>query len=457
LRARKLIVLLCTLTGALLATAIVQTATPVYEASSSVYFALPSATSGNDLSQGSNYTQAQMLSYAALTDQPIVLQPVINELGLSVTPTDLAEQVSATASSDTVVIKLTAADPSSARAAAIANGVSRQLIATSSLLSPRRGADAAIKGTVVAVATQPRFPSSPKKKRDVAAGLLAGLIVGGLGALVRERTDTRLRTASDISALTKVPVVGEVVTSTALQQRGTEVAPAGREAESFRKIRTNLDFLTLAAPSKTLLITSALSGEGKSTTCVRLAASLAEAGLRVLLVDADLRRPSIAAYVGLEPSVGLTTALMGRALLEDLVQTTAHPSLHVLTSGAIPPNPAELLGSASMRQLLNAMGQRYDYVLLDSPPLLAVTDAAVLSKLVASTVLVASCSKLHRPELVEALATLERIDATVVGIVANQVSDDDAGTYEPYPSVVDGRRDAGARFTPARLLTRRSS
>ncbi len=458
LRARRLILLLCTLSGALLAAAAVQTATPMYEATSSVYFSLPSATSGNDLSQGANYTQAQMLSYASLSDQPIVLQPVIARLGLPVTPSDLARQVTANASNNTVVIELTVADPSPARAAAIANGVATQLISTSSSLSPRtEGGDAAIKGTVVAVATPPRFPSSPNKRRDVAAGLLAGIIIGGVVALVRERTDTRLRTASDLSALTAIPVIGEVGASAALQQRGSQIAGAGREAEAYRRIRTNLEFLTVGAPSKTLLVTSALSGEGKSTTCVRLAASLAEAGLRVLLVDADLRRPSIAAYVGLEPSVGLTTALVGRASLQDLVQPTAHPSLHVLTSGAIPPNPAELLGSSSMRELLGAMTDRYDVVVLDSPPLLAVTDAAVLSRMVASTVLVAGCSKLRRPQLVEALATLERIDAPVIGIVANQVSDDDAATYEPYASVADGHRSGGSRSTAARwLLTRRS-
>jgi polysaccharide biosynthesis transport protein len=169
--------------------------------------------------------------------------------------------------------------------------------------------------------------------------------------------------------------------------------------------------------------------EGKTTTAINLAVALAEAGARVILVDADLRRPSIANYMGLEGRVGLTTVLIGRADLDDVVQPWQFSGLHVLPSGQIPPNPSELLGSPSMEKLLSDLAERYDIVLLDSAPLLPVTDAAVLTKLAGGALLVAGADRIHRPQLEQAIASLETAGAHLHGIVLNKTARQEGNSY----------------------------
>jgi succinoglycan biosynthesis transport protein ExoP len=168
-------------------------------------------------------------------------------------------------------------------------------------------------------------------------------------------------------------------------------------------------------PAKTIVVTSSLPGEGKSTTAINLAITLADAGSRVALIDADLRRPSLAEYMGLEGEVGLTTVLIGQADLRDAIQPWGDSSLHVLPSGQIPPNPSELLGSLSMANLLEQLTNRYDIVLIDTPPLLPVTDAAILATITGGALVVAAADRLHRQQLTDGLGSLETVGARVLG------------------------------------------
>jgi capsular exopolysaccharide synthesis family protein len=170
-----------------------------------------------------------------------------------------------------------------------------------------------------------------------------------------------------------------------------------------------------------LAVTSSLPAEGKSTVSGNLAVALAETGARVLLVDADLRRPAIAELLGVEGGVGLTTVLAGAARVEDVVQDWGGKQLQVLASGPVPPNPAELLGSPAMRGLLEDLRGRYDHVVIDTAPLLPVADAAVLSRLVDGTLLVAQAGRVRRAELTRALGNLDQVSARVLGIVLNRV------------------------------------
>ena len=162
------------------------------------------------------------------------------------------------------------------------------------------------------------------------------------------------------------------------------------------------------------MISSSIPGEGKSTIAINLAVSLADAGARVILVDADLRRPSIAEYLGIEGGVGLTTVLIGRAEVEDVVQPLGRTSLDLLPAGQIPPNPSELLGSMAMADLLERLSASYDMVLLDSPPLLPVTDAVVLSNLAGGALVVVGVDRIHRPQLQQSLESLETAGAHIV-------------------------------------------
>jgi succinoglycan biosynthesis transport protein ExoP len=177
------------------------------------------------------------------------------------------------------------------------------------------------------------------------------------------------------------------------------------------------------------VITSSIPGEGKSTIALNLAVSLADTGARIILVDADLRRPSMANYVGIEGGVGLTTVLIGRADVADVVQPLGNTTLDLLPAGQIPPNPSELLGSPAMATLLARLEEAYDMVLLDSAPLLPVTDAAVLSKLASGALLVVSADQIHRAQLQQTLRSLEIAGAHLYGIVLNKVDKVKGGPY----------------------------
>ena len=198
-----------------------------------------------------------------------------------------------------------------------------------------------------------------------------------------------------------------------------------------------------------MVVTSSLPGEGKSTTTINLAIALADAGSRVALVDADLRRPSVSKYLGIEGKVGLTTVLIGRATLDDVVQPWGNGKLHVLPSGQIPPNPSELLGSKAMAQVLTQLAAKYDVVLIDTPPLLPVTDAAILARLTSGALVVVSADKLHRNQLRESLGSLETVGARILGIVLNRVARKPSDAYTYYDYTPDGSESTNGS-NPAR-------
>ena len=199
-----------------------------------------------------------------------------------------------------------------------------------------------------------------------------------------------------------------------------------------------MQFANIDSHSGTLLVTSSMPGEGKSTTATNLAIALAEAGQRVALVDADLRRPMVATYLGLEGNAGLTTALLGSSNVEDLLQPWGQYDLHVLTSGVIPPNPSELLGSEAMSKLLSQLSGTFDAVILDAPPLIPVTDAAVLAQQVGGVVVVVGSGKIRTRDLEKSLEALKLVDAKIRGVILNMLPtkgpDAYASSYYSYES-----------------------
>jgi capsular exopolysaccharide synthesis family protein len=243
-------------------------------------------------------------------------------------------------------------------------------------------------------------------------------------------------------------------------------SPQALRAEAFRRLRTNLQFLELDASSRTFVMTSALPGEGKTTTCINLAITLADAGQKVVLVDADLRRPSVAAYMGVEGSVGLTTVLIGKVAVQDALQPWGNGNLDVLAAGQVPPNPSELLGADSMAELVAQLGAEYDVVVIDTPPLLPVTDGAILARVVGGAIVVVGAGTVHRQQLEGALSALETVGARLLGLVVNRVPVKGPGNaaygygYYEYvseqPTSPDARRDgAGVSSRRARKHARR--
>lgn len=420
-----------------------------------LFAATQSSGSVAELQQGNTFTQARVQSYAETADTPIVLQPVIDSLGLQVTAGELAESVEATADVDTVLLTITATSPSPVESAAIAQAAADSLVTTIENLETT-GEDAAspVKLSVVTPAIAPESPSTPNTRMYIALGLSLGLMFGLAIALLRSALDTRIRGEADFRRMSDVPILGGIAFDNDATKKPllTQAAPQSPRAESFRQIRTNLQFSHVSHETKAILLTSSLPGEGKSTTAVNLAIAMAQSGQSVVLVDADLRRPRVADYLGLERNAGLTTALIGRAEIDDLLQPWGEHELFVLTSGQIPPNPSELLGSQRMMSLITHLEDRFDAVIIDAPPLLPVTDAAVLAQRVGGVVMVIGSSKVRTPDLDKSLAALEMVEADLLGVVMNLLPSKgpDAYAYTYYSSDSGAPDDAQLKRTGAR-------
>ena len=252
---------------------------------------------------------------------------------------------------------------------------------------------------------------------------MLGLLLGLGLAVMRELLDTSVKSAEDVAELTETPVLGGILFDPIAPKRPllSDLESHSPRVEAFRILRTNLQFVDIDRDKKVVVVTSSLPGEGKTSTASNVALALHSAGERTLLVDGDMRRPQLATLFGLEPAVGLTTVLLGRMDLADAIQTHAATGLDVLTSGNLPPNPAELLQSHAMGQLLKEVREDYDVVVIDAPPLLPVTDAALIAAQVDGAMVVVRQGKTSRDQLSHAMDRLEAVGARPLGIAMNMV------------------------------------
>jgi capsular exopolysaccharide synthesis family protein len=417
-------IVVSTLTGLLLAGVVTILTKPTYTADTQLFVAIQSSGTVTELQQGNSFSQARVQSYVKTVGSPAVLQPAIDSLGLKVTAAQLAQRVKASTDLNTVLINISVEDASPVQAAATAEAVARSLIATiDSLEKPKTGGTSPVSLSIIKPATAPSAPSAPNSRLNLVLGILFGLGLGVGGAVLRTTLDNRIRGEADLRQVTQLPLLGGISFDQEASKSPllTQTAPQSPRAESFRQLRTNLQFANVSGQAKIVLVTSSLPGEGKSTTAANLAISLSQAGQNVCLIDADLRRPMINEYLGLDRNAGLTTALVGAADVNELFQQWGNDNLYVLTSGQIPPNPSELLGSEEMKDLLIRLEQAFDTVIIDAPPLLPVTDAAVLSQFVGGVVVVVGSQKLRHPDLEKSLAALEMVGSKILGIVLNRL------------------------------------
>ena len=409
-----------------------------YASTSRLFISTQSLGTASELLQGSTYTQARMLSYATVASDPIVLEPVIEQLGLKTTPEQLAGQVSATAQSDELIIEITAKAGNPISSSDIANAVADQLstVIEKKIEAPVAGSDPFVKATVIKKAVPPQAPSWPTPWIFITVGGLSGLLLGIGLAFLFGALDTRVRNVTDIERSLTVPVLGMVSKDKRLHRRRPLDIIEGRNtfAESIRALRTNLQFVDAEGDERrVLLITSTVPSEGKSTTSLSLAAVLAEGGNRVALVDADLRKPSIAGLADIEGGVGVTDVLLGKVSLADALQTVgSHRRLHVLPAGRIPPNPAELLASPQFAELIAVLRRHVDYVVIDSPPVLAVSDALVLSHLADASIVVVGVERVRRQQFTTAMTALQQAKAPLAGVVMNRLARTGVDAYAYY-------------------------
>jgi receptor protein-tyrosine kinase len=362
-------------------------------------------------------------SYARLLAGEELAGRVVEKLGLELSATELSDEITATAVQDTVLLDVTVTDPSPQRARDIAEAIGdefRQMIGE--LETPAGSEVSPVKVTVVDRPEQPLTPSEPQTLRNLALGLILGLGLGGGVAVARARLDRSVKEADDVSELTGAPLIGTILRDTSLEKRHTiERSGDSRTAEDYRQLRNNLQFLNIDDPPRVIMVSSALPSEGKTTLVINLALALADAGQRVVIVEADLRRPKVTNYLGLVGGVGLTNVLAGTAEVDEVVQRYGDERVSVLASGPTPPNPGELLASSHMRVLVEKLRGQYDFVLVDVPPLLPVADASGLAPHTDGALLSVRYGSTRKDQLSQAAATVQRAGGRILGVVLNIV------------------------------------
>ncbi|MCU1596081.1 MAG: Protein-tyrosine kinase [Frankiales bacterium] len=420
--------MVCALVALTAAIGVTLSSTKIYTAKSQLFVSVPESGSGGDGANGlvsnSQFSQQRVKSYVSVITSIRTGSLVKADLGLDESAGTIASKVAASAPLDTVLINVSVKDSDPARAMAIANSVGTVFPGlVDQLEKPRAGGTSPISVKVSQSAELPTVPTSPRPKLNLALGLLVGLAVGVGGAVLRETLDTSVKGPDHAQELVGAPVLGAISYDADASKKPLVVvhAPSSVRAEAFRQLRTNLQFVDIEHPLRSVVITSSVPGEGKSTTTCNLAITLAQAGLQVVLVEGDLRRPRIADYMGMEGAVGLTSVLLGRTSLEDALQPWGDGALQVLASGPLPPNPSELLGSQGMQDLLRQLEGRADIVLIDAPPLLPVTDAAVLGTLTSGLVMLIRSNQTRREQVARAVATVNAVGATLLGGVLNMV------------------------------------
>lgn len=412
-------------------------AVPKYQAASRVFVATQSAGSAIEAFQGGSYTQQRMQSYVEVASGPIVLDEVIDELDLDISADDLAGAISARVVPDTVLIEIIATDEDPEAAAELANAVAMSLrdVVVDQLEEAVGGEGSLVNLTLVKRASVPDDPSSPVIPLYFGIGGIFGLMLGLAFGFIRQALDTRLHSERDVRAVTDEPIVGGFVYDSTASESPLIIHgdPRSSRAEAFRSLRTNLQFIDFESNQRAFVVTSSLPSEGKTTTAVNLAIALAESGKKTLLIDADLRRPRVADYMAVEGGAGLSDVLINAASLDEVLQPWGESgNLWVLPAGAHPPNPSELLGSRTMVALLELIHGSFEQVIIDAPPLLPVTDGAILSKITDGALLVCAVGLVRAPQLRQALEQLGNINANVLGLVVNMLptrGPDSYGTY----------------------------
>lgn len=423
------------------------TSAPKYTAYSELYATYDNSTSDsesiNDINTAGSYISNQIKSYPSLTKTQAVLDPVIQQMGLKMSVPELADQITVSNPEDTMLIDISVETDDPSQSQKIANAVADSLSKTvkSSLYSSK---NSPVKLAVVQKATLPTSPSSPNVKLNLLIGLILGIIVGILAALLRDMTDTRLSSIQDLRRITAAPLLGSIPTSDAVKQASPAVIddPNSMIAEEYRRIRGNLSFIAPVegTHARLLVVTSTLPGEGKTSTSTNLAAAFAENGSRVLLIDADLRHPSVSNKLEIDGSVGLSHVLSNQANVADAVQRYWKNDLHIMPAGPKPPNASLLLNSQIMEAMIQQALRQYDYVILDTTPLDVAADAGLFGRIGKGIVLVGGRGVCDKKELTNVVTQLKNLNVPIIGTIFNFAEQHKShkGNYYYYDS--EGKR-----------------
>jgi capsular exopolysaccharide synthesis family protein len=422
----------------------------VYQADAAGFVSTGTSTNAGEASVGDTLAKSRATSYVDLATSRATAQDVIDDLGLTAAPASLIGNITVTQPPDTVLIRIGARAASPRQAQQLADAWVRALRKeVDHVENPTGTATQALQVVPIESAALPARPVSPNTKRNLGIGLLAGILLGLGYGLVRNQLDRKLRRAEDIEREFGVTVAASVPNSPAMVRRRGGLVPLVvldgprkyndpvHSSEAILKLRTNLQFMDIDKPPRVIVVTSPLPADGKSTIAANLAAALSMSDRKVVLIDGDLRRPVVAESFGLVEGAGLTDLLIGRVSFSDVAQRVgALPNLTILAAGGTPPNPSELLGSKAMRRLLERLADSGCTVIIDAPPLLPVTDAAVLTASADGALVVVTAGQTLDSQLAAALGSLNAVQGHTLGVVLNKVSPRsiDNGSYAGYYS-----------------------
>ncbi|ARU62600.1 hypothetical protein CBW65_17715 [Tumebacillus avium] len=414
---------------------------PEYEATTTLL--VQSKQAGNVIAYNDLLTDQKLVTtYGEIFQSRMIAEAVIDRLSLNSTEQELLEKIRVTTSGESLLTSVTVTDHDPKQAVAIANAMAAVFMEN---LSRIMQVDNISILDTAKLTSDVQQPVRPKPFLNMAAALVLGAMAGAGLAFLLEFLNNTVKTEGEIEQLLQLPALGAITAYDNKGRAGHRLAvrqdPRSAEAEAFRTLRTNIQYDEAGQHVKVLMVTSTAAGEGKTTVIANLAVTMAQAGKKVLLIDGDLRKPTLHHVFHLGGQKGLTEVLCEETPLEDvIVPSAAGPD--VITAGAIPSNPSELLGSPKLRAALADVRTRYDLVLIDSPPLLPVTDGQVLSTLCDGVLLVVRSGAVTRDHLQQAKALLDRVGAQVIGAVLNgKKRKGKEQTYSYYASPAGDRDD----------------
>lgn len=407
-------------------------ADPEYRAAVTFFVATSSETDTQAAVQGDEFAQRRVNSYLELLSTDRLAAKVIEESGLDLAPSQVKAMMGANSDVDTVLLTATVTHSSQDLVTEVARAVSTEFVELVDEVENVGPGPASVNLEVVSGPSITELP--PRRALAVGVPGVMGLVAGLGLAWLLELRDKTIRSEAQLGALHPVPVLGTIPLDRRLREapRSRQLPASSAGTESFRQLRTNLKFIDAETRVQVIVVTSPVASEGKTTTVTNLAAALVATDRRVLIIEADLRRPTLDEYFNVDRSVGLTDVIVGHGKLDAALKPVGYNGLVLLPSGPLPPNPSELVGTEAMVQLLDDLRTRFDSIIVNTPPLLPVTDAAVLAAHADGVLVVVRAGKTTRQQLMLAMRSLQAVGARVLGTVLNMTASQRGSAYAAY-------------------------
>lgn len=425
---------------------------PLYR-SSITFFVRTTVANVNSNFSADQFAQRRVSSYVALLSTDRLAKGIIQRADLDMTPKQVQSMIGATGDIDTVLLTATVTSPSPELTSKVADALSEEFVVMVDQVENAGDGPASVNLDLVSGPTLSQVPKRP----IMTVGLygMLGVLIGLACALAFDLRDKSVHSDEEIIELGGGPILASIPVDPTSETSplATDDQAKVLQVEAFRKLRTNLQFVNAGGSVQVVVVTSSVPSEGKSQTSANLALAMMASGRKVLVIEADLRRPMVSKYFGLDRTVGLSDAIIGHVDVHDVIQRWQGTNLSILCAGHIPPNPSELLDSETMRTILMTLRDEYDMIIIDTPPLLPVTDGAVLAARADGVVLVVRYQKTTRNQVSSSVRALASVGARLLGTVLTMVparKGSDYAAYDYSSRGSDGKPRSSQHLEPLR-------